>query len=77
MSGTDSIRAKVEDGGSATQNETIEFTVDWDAVTIQYPDQVTEIYEARFGGIAAPVLETITLVYANPDKRFLLSAVRV
>jgi hypothetical protein len=54
----------------------IKFSVEFDTITAQYPSAVTEVYQARLGGVAAVVLETITVVYTDSTKEFLLSAVR-
>lgn len=63
----------------ATGNETfagVKFSSDYDAITAEYPNQTTEIYKARTGGASGTVNETITVVYTDSSKEFLLSAVR-
>lgn len=44
-----------------------------DAFTVDYPDTVTEIYKFRSGGTGGTVLTTVTVIYTNATKTFMLS----
>lgn len=48
-----------------------------DAITTQYPDAITEIYEYRVGGIAGAIENTVTVVYTAADKELIQSVSRV
>lgn len=47
-----------------------------DAVTITYPDNVTEIYAFRTGGTGGAVVMTITVIYVDDTKARVLSVAR-
>lgn len=40
----------------------------YDAGTVDYPDNVTEVYKFRVGGMTGTVVQTITLVYTSANK---------
>ena len=48
----------------------------FDTVTVETPDAVTEVYKYRKGGTSGIVVVTLTLTYTNSDKDTLLSAIR-
>lgn len=50
--------------------------VAYDAVTVAYPDTVTEAYSFRSGGLSGSVEAVITLVYTDATKTNLESVVR-
>lgn len=43
-------------------------TSNWDTITTDYPDTITEIYNFRTGGVIGPILDTITVVYMDGTK---------
>ena len=45
-----------------------------DAVTVEYPDNVTEIYRFRMGGTAGTILKSVQVIYSNSCKNEMLSA---
>lgn len=47
-----------------------------DAITVTYPDSVTEVYKYRNGGTSGNVVLVLTLVYADSTKVLLTSVVR-
>lgn len=47
-----------------------------DAITVTYPDTVTEVYKYRTGGIAGTVLMTITVTYTTAAKNDVLTVVK-
>lgn len=46
-----------------------------DAFTVEYPNETTEIYQFRKGGISGTILQTVTLIYSNSSKSNLLSGI--
>ena len=51
--------------------------IHFDAVTVAYPDSVTEVYSFRKGGISGVVALTLTIVYTSSTKESIDSIVRV
>lgn len=49
----------------------------YDAGTVTRPDNVTEVYAFRQGGVAGTIVTTVTLIYTNGGKDDLLSWERV
>ncbi len=47
-----------------------------DAITVTYPDAVTEVYSFRTGGVGGAVVMTITITYTDSTKANLLSVTR-
>jgi hypothetical protein len=47
-----------------------------DATTITYPDDKTEVFKHRIGGVSGTVLATITINYTDSTKNTLVSVVR-
>lgn len=45
----------------------------YDSGTVSYPNNTTEIYQFRLGGITGPIQATVTLVYADASKNNLVS----
>ncbi|NQX99771.1 MAG: hypothetical protein HRT70_01310 [Flavobacteriaceae bacterium] len=54
-----------------TQAGSPDKTVTFDAVTTQYPDAITEIYEYRQGGLVGTIVVTITVTYLTSAKQLL------
>ena len=50
--------------------------IDYDAVSVAYPNGTTEVYTFFSGGLAGTLLATVTLTYVNASKSDLSSAVR-
>lgn len=46
------------------------------AVTMAYPDDVTEVYTYHSGGAAGPTVMTITVIYTDDTKSRYVSVVR-
>jgi hypothetical protein len=44
-----------------------------DAFTVAYPNNTTEVYSFKEGGISGTVVATLTLTYANASKKELVS----
>lgn len=44
-----------------------------DTVTVEYPDNVTEIYRFRRNGKLGVILKSVELIYSASDKKELLS----
>ena len=44
-----------------------------DSITAQYPDNVTEIYEYREGGITGTILNSVTVIYLDSTKELIQS----
>lgn len=61
-------------GGSLTVGSL--YTLDYDTVTVAYPDAVTEVYSTRIGGAGGSVQEVVTIIYVDSDKEQLVSVVR-
>jgi len=40
----------------------------YDAGTVLYPDDITEVYQFRVGGMAGTIVQTVTLVYTDDSK---------
>jgi len=49
----------------------------FDAVTVAYPDSVTEVYTFRKGGLSGQVALTLTIVYTSAAKTLVQSIIRV
>lgn len=47
---------------------------DTDAITVEYPDDTTEIYRYRQGGIAGTILKSVAVSYSDNTKCELVSA---
>jgi hypothetical protein len=45
----------------------------YDAVTTSYPNDVTEIYYFRNGGLTGTITKTITIIYTDNSKNNLLT----
>ena len=45
----------------------------YDAGTVSYPNNTTEIYQFRVGGVAGTIVATITLIYTSAAKQDLAS----
>jgi hypothetical protein len=52
------------------------WTMDYDTVTVAYPDAVTEVYSSRIGGAGGSVQEVVTIIYVDSSKEQLVSVVR-
>lgn len=52
------------------------FTLPYDAITVDYPDTVTEVYTSHTGGTSGPVVQVVTVIYTDASKADLLSAER-
>ena len=46
-----------------------------DAITVEYPDNITEIYRFRSGGTSGGILASITITYTAANKNFIASVV--
>ena len=46
-----------------------------DAMTATYPDNVTEVYAYRTGGLAGTIVQTVTVVYTAANKNLILNMV--
>lgn len=51
--------------------------ITYDAITVEYPDNVTEDYEFRVGGIGGTIVRIITVIYEDSCKDVLISVVSV
>ena len=51
--------------------------IDYDAVSVAYPNNSTEVYSFFTGGLAGTLVATVTLIFTNNSKIDLLSAVRI
>lgn len=47
---------------------------DIDAITVEYPDSVTEVYRYRQGGLSGTILKSVTVSYSDDTKCELVSA---
>ena len=47
--------------------------VQWDAITVTFPDTVTEVYSYRTGGTSGTIVAVATAIYTNTSKDDLLS----
>jgi hypothetical protein len=45
----------------------------WDHISFTYPDTVTEIFTYKLGGSGGTTAATVTAVYTDADKNFLLT----
>lgn len=52
------------------------FTLPYDAITVTYPSATQEVYESHTGGIAGPVVQTVTVNYTDATKQSLQDAER-
>ena len=52
-------------------------TGQYDTITTSYPDDVTEIYYCRTGGVSGTINKTITIIYSDLTKNRLVSMVAV
>lgn len=50
--------------------------LEFDYIGATYPSSTTEVYTYRNGGSLGPVVATITVVYANPSKKNVVSVAR-
>jgi hypothetical protein len=68
----------VDNSNLAIQTKLINSMVNvaYDAVTVTYPDTVTEVFTFRSGGIAGAVEAIITLIYTDATKADLESVER-
>ena len=46
---------------------------DADAITVEYPDSVTEIFRYRSGGTSGTVIKSVQVIYQASNKKNLLS----
>lgn len=61
-------------GGSLTAGSF--WTLDYDTVTVAYPDTVTDVFSSRVGGAGGSVQEVVTIIYVDSTKEELVSVVR-
>lgn len=47
-----------------------------DAVTVEYPNNTTEIFKFRSGGVSGTILMTLTVTYTNSSKADVSSVVK-
>lgn len=50
--------------------------VNYDAVSVSYPNTTTEVYQFLSGGLTGDVQATVTLVYTSASKNDLVSVER-
>ena len=48
----------------------------FDAITVEYPDSVTEVYKWRKGGVTGNIVVTITVIYSSSSKIDVVSITR-
>lgn len=50
--------------------------VSFDAVSVDYPNNVTEVYTFKTGGLSGSTVATVTVIFTNSSKSDLLSVER-
>lgn len=51
--------------------------VEWDAISVAYPNTVTEVFSYYSGGLAGTLVATVTVVYTNSSKDNISTVERV
>lgn len=70
---TDALKVSVV---SASSSAIGLFTLPYDAITVTYPSATQEVYVSHTGGIAGPIVQTVTVNYTDASKVSLLNAAR-
>lgn len=70
------VAIAVAGAGGASLSAGSFWTMDYDTVTVAYPDAVTEVYSTRVGGAGGSVQQVVTIIYVSSTKEQIVSIVR-